>query len=191
MATDLPERHNLENGLLSVPASVQDHRQGILNALVVLVMYGDYQSVQSANVYRLVRAIQRELVVSLGEDYLCFVFRHFPQMQIHVHAQRAAEAAEAAAAQGKFWQMHDALFTYSQALESGYLVEYANDLGLDIPQFLRNISRQAHLDQINRDVESGLQNGVTAAPALFINNVRYINSWRFDRLLAAIFAAGH
>ena len=191
MATDLPESDEPGDGLLSVPASAQDHRQGVLSALVVLVMYGDYQSTQSANVYRLIRAIHQQIMASLGEDYLCFVFRHFPQMQIHVHAQRAAEAAEAAAAQGQFWQMHDALFTHSRALGDGYLVEYANDLELDIPRFLRDVSRQTYLDQINRDIESGLQSGVTATPALFINSVRYTDIWGFDRLIAAIFAAGH
>lgn len=191
MATDLPERDDLEDGLLSVPASAQDHRQGALNAPVVLVMYGDYQSTQSANVYRLIKAMQQQLMASLGEAYLCFVFRHFPQMQAHVHAQRAAEAAEAAATQGQFWQMHDALFTHSQALGDGYLVEYANNLGLNIPQFLRDISTQTHLDQINQDIESGLQSGVTAAPALFINSVQYTDIWGFDRLISAVFAAGH
>ena len=68
---------------LSVPPSIQDHRQGVLDATVVLVMYGDYQSSQSADVYRLIKVIQRQLDVSLGKNYLCFIFRHFPQCQIH------------------------------------------------------------------------------------------------------------
>lgn len=97
---------------LSVPPSTQDHKQGVLNAAVVLVLYGDYQDSQSADVYRLVKVIQRQLSVSLGENYLCLIFRHFPQRQIHAQAHHAAEASEAAAVQGQFWQMHDILFNH-------------------------------------------------------------------------------
>ena len=116
---------------LFVPPSTQDHIKGMLNAIIVLVMYGDYKCSQSANVYRLIKVIERQLSVSLGENYLCFIFRHFPQIEIHSHAQRAAEAAQAAAVQGQFWQMYEMLFTDQQKLGNGYLVEYANNLGLD------------------------------------------------------------
>ncbi|HEY9640975.1 MAG TPA: thioredoxin domain-containing protein [Coleofasciculaceae cyanobacterium] len=112
---------------LSVLPSTQDHRQGALDATVILVMYGDYQSSQSAKVYRLIKVIQRQPSVSLGKNYLCFIFRHFPQRQIHAQAQHAAEAAEAAAAQAQFWQMHKILFLHQQELKNGDLVEYAND----------------------------------------------------------------
>ncbi len=180
---------NWNGSLLSVPPSTRDHRQGVLNAAVVLVMYGDYQHPQSGDVYRLVKAIQQQLSVSLGADYLCFIFRHFPQRQIHPHAQHAAEAAEAAAAQGQFWQMHEMLFTRQQALENGHLVEYANDLGLDIPCFLQHLSKQVHVDHINEDIKSGQQSGVVASPALFINGVCYIDRWNVVQLMAAIFSA--
>jgi protein-disulfide isomerase len=126
--------------------------------------------------------------VSLGENYLCFIFRHFPQIQIHPHAQHAAEAAEAAAAQGQFWPMHDMLFTHSQKLGNGYLVEYANNLGLDISHFLQDISKQVHVDRINQDLERGHNSGVTAAPALFINGVRYADRWNVKQLMSAIIA---
>jgi len=88
--------------------------QGVLSAKVVLVMYGDYQCSRSADVYKLIKGIKQELSASLGEDYLCFIFRHFPQIQIHPHAQRAAQAAEAAV-QGQFWSMHDTLFIHQQS----------------------------------------------------------------------------
>lgn len=163
----------------------------MLSAKVVLVMYGDYQDPRSADVYKVIKAIERELSAAFGEDYLCLIFRHFPQTQIHPHAQRAAQAAEAAAAQGKFWSMHDTLFAHQQRLENGYLVEYANDLGLDFPQFLKELSKQVHVDRINEDIESGLQSGVTAAPALFINNIRYTGRWKMTELMTAIVAASH
>jgi protein-disulfide isomerase len=175
-----------DDSSLLIPPSSQDHIQGVLNATVVLVMYGDYQGSQSADVYRLIKVIQRQLNVSLGESYLCFVFRHFPQLHIHAHAQHAAETAEAAAAQGQFWQMHDLLSTHSQELGNGYLVEYANHLGLDISRFLQDLSKQVHVDRINKDIESGLQSGVTTAPVLFINGTRYRDRWNLEQLMMAM-----
>lgn len=171
---------------LLVPPSTQDWMQGVLSAKVVLVMYGDYQDLRSADVYKLIKALKRELSAAFGEDYLCFIFRHFPQAQIHPQAQRAAQAAEAAAAQGQFWSMHDTLFAHQQKLENGYLVEYANNLGLDIPQFLKELFKQVHLDRINQDIESGIRSGVTDAPALFINKIRYTGRWRMTELMTAI-----
>jgi protein-disulfide isomerase len=165
--------------------------QGVLSAKVVLVMYGDYQDPRSADVYKLIKAIKRELSAVFGEDDLCFIFRHFPQAQIHSHTQRTAQAAEAAAAQGQFWSMHDALFAHQQKLENGYLVEYANDLGLDIPQFLKELSKQVHIDRINEDIESGCKSGVTTTPALFINNIRYTGRWKMTELMTAIVTASH
>ena len=176
---------------LLVPPSAQDWIQGVLSAKVVLVMYGDYQCSRSANVYKMIKAIKRELSAAFGEDYLCFIFRHFPQTQIYPHAQRAAQAAEAAAAQGKFWLMSDTLLDHQQRLENGYLVEYANDLGLDIPQFLKELSKQVHVARINEDIEGGIQSGVTTAPALFINGIRYTERWNTTELMAAMIAANH
>lgn len=176
---------------LLVPPSTQDWIQGVLSAKVVLVMYGDYQCPRSADVYKLIKTIRRELSAAFGEDYLCFIFRHFPQIQIHPQAQRAAQVAEAAAAQGKFWLMSDTLFDHQQRLENGYLVEYANDLGLDIPQFLKELSKQVHVDRINEDIEGGIQSGVTTTPALFINGIRYTGHWNTTELMAAMIAASH
>ncbi|WP_313954956.1 DsbA family protein [Nostoc sp. FACHB-145] len=170
-------------------ASTKDHIKGALNATVMLVMYGDYECSQSAEVYRLIKVIVQQLSVSLGENYLCFIFRHFPQIEIHPHAQRAAEAAEAAAVQGQFWTMHEMLFSHQQELGNGYLVEYANNLGLDISQFLQDISKKVYIDAVNEDIESGLHSGVTAAPALFINGIRYLDRWTVEQIMAAIVAA--
>lgn len=176
---------------LSVPPSIQDHIQGVLNAIVVLVLYGDYQDSQSADVYRLIKVVQRQLNVSLGENYLCFIFRHFPQRQINAQAQYPAEAAEAAAAQGQFWQMHNTLFNHQQELSNGYLVEYASNLGLDVCQFLQDLAGKVHVDRINQDIESGLQSAVTAAPALFVNSIRYVDRWNIEQLMAAIVTVNH
>ena len=183
--------YDRDRNSLFVSPSSQDCLQGMLNASVVLVMYGDYECSQSADVYRLIKVIQQRLNADFGDNYLCFIFRHFPQIQIHPHAQHAAEASEAAAAQGQFWQMHDMLCTHSQELGNGYLVEYANNLGLDISRFLHDLSKQVHVDRIDKDIESGLQSGVTTAPALFINGIRYRDRWNIDRLIAAIVNLNH
>ncbi|MBW4444864.1 MAG: DsbA family protein [Plectolyngbya sp. WJT66-NPBG17] len=181
--------HNRDYNFLFVPPSVRDHIQGVLNAAVVLVMYADYECFQSANMYRLIKAAQQQLRVSFRENDLCFIFRHFPQVQIHPHAQRAAEAAEAAATQSQFWQMHEMLFIHQQALGNGYLVEYANDLELNMSRFLQDLSNQVHIDRIKQDIESGHQSGVEAAPALFINGIRYYDRWNVEQLMTAIINA--
>lgn len=170
-----------ERNRLSVPPSERDRIQGTLDASVVLVKYGDYQSPDCGESYRIIKAIQQQLGNRLG-----FVFRHFPQTSLHSQALKAAEAAEAAAAQGKFWQMHDTLFEHQEALDNGYLVEYANDLGLDMPQFLQAMWRHVYADRINEDIESGLHSGVTTTPTLFINGIRYNDTWNVKSVLAAI-----
>ena len=165
---------------LLVPISEQDHIQGLVSASVALVEYGDYQCPICGEAHQLIKALQQQV------NDLCFVFRHFPQSQIHPYAQRAAEAAASAATQGQFWQMHDILFIHQQELGNDRLVEYANNLGLDIPQFLQDISSKVHIDRINQDIESGLNSGVKVAPALFINGIRYTSLWNIEQLMAAI-----
>jgi protein-disulfide isomerase len=165
---------------LLVPISEQDHIQGLVSASVALVEYGDYQCPICGEAHQLIKALQQQV------NDLCFVFRHFPQPQIHPYAQRAAEAAASAAAQGQFWQMHNILFTHQQELGNDHLVEYANNLGLNIPQFLQGISSKVHINRINQDIESGLHSGVEVAPALFINGIRYTSLWNIEQLMAAI-----
>ena len=185
---DAPSNHNQ----LVVPPSEQDHWQGSLNARVVLVEYGDYQCPQCGELYTSIKAIQRQLETTLfGRDSLCFVFRHFPQPHIHPQAQKAAAATEAAGAQGQFWEMYEILLEHQQELGNGYLAEYADRLGLNVPQFLRDIARGTYLDRINEDIEGGIQSGITAAPALFINNIRYTGRWKMTELMTAIVAASH
>ena len=175
---------------LFVPPSQRDRYQGILNASVVLVEYGNYQCPQCGELHRLIQRIQQHFAsVFPGENRICVVFRHFIENTLHPQAQKAAEVVEAAAAQSQFWQMHDLLFTHQQALGNGFLVEYADSLGLDISQFLQDISKQVHIDRINQDIKSGYQSGVTVAPALFINGIRYTERWNIERIMAAILAA--
>jgi protein-disulfide isomerase len=152
---DSPMETQSERDRLVVPPSDRDHRQGSLNACVVLVEYGDYQCPQCGELYASIKVIQRQLEAILSSrEALCFIFRHFPQPQIHPQAQKAAAATEAAAAQGQFWQMHEMLLNHQQELGNGYLAEYADNLGLDVTQFLRDIAQKVYVDRINADVEN-------------------------------------
>ncbi|MFN6473047.1 MAG: DsbA family protein [Nostoc sp. SerVER01] len=185
------------NRLVVLP-SQRDHYQGMLNAPVILVEYGNYQCLQFREMHQLIQTIVQDFNSRLSEkNSICVVFRHFIEHSIYPQAQKVAEAAEAAAAQGQFWQMHDIL-THQEELGNGYLVEYANDLGLDICQFLQDISKKVHVDRINQDIESGQQSGVVTAPALFINGIRYCvgeahrrHRWDMEQLTAAIIAASN
>ncbi|MBE8989841.1 MULTISPECIES: DsbA family protein [unclassified Nostoc] len=175
---------------LFVPPSERDRYQGMLNAPIVLVEYGNYQCLQSREMHQLIQAIVQDFNSRLTEkNSICVVFRYFIEHSIYPQAQKAAEAAEAAAAQGQFWQMHEMLLTHQEALGNGYLVEYANNLGLDISQFLQDIFKQVHVDRINQDIASGQQSGVVTAPALFINGIRYRHRWNMEQLMAAISTA--
>ncbi|MBD1852303.1 thioredoxin domain-containing protein [Leptolyngbya sp. FACHB-711] len=190
MNQDISAESAGDRQLLAVSPSERDHRQGSLNARVVLVEYGDYQCPKSGEIYALIKAIQEQLDSNLKENYLCFVFRHFPQPQLYPQSQKVAAAAEAAGAQGRFWQMSEMLWEHRQDLGDGYLVEYANNLGLNITQFLRDITREVYSDRIKEDIEGGRRSGVTRIPALFINSIRYQNALEFEPLFNAVIESG-
>ena len=158
-----------------------DHTKGAINAPVTLVEYGDYECPYTGRAYPIVKEIQK----CLG-DRLLFVFRNFPLTQIHPHAQHAAEAAEAAAMQGKFWEMHDYLFEHQQALDDDHLSRYASKLTLDVNRFNRDMSKHTYAARIHQDLLSGEQSGVEGTPTFFINGVRYDESWDLETLLGAI-----
>lgn len=167
----------------------RDHIQGSQEASIVLIEYGDYESIVCGKAHRVIQSILQQLCqFALDQTQLCFVFRHFPQAT-HLHAQRAAEAAEAAAVQGQFWQMHNMLFEHQCALGNSDLVEYAYQLGLDIPQFLRDLSNGIYVDRIHQDLESGRLNGVSQPPTLFINGAWYQQGWTVESLSNAILQA--
>jgi protein-disulfide isomerase len=121
-----------------------------------------------------------------GDDKICFVFSNFPLNDIHPHAQRAAEAAEAAAAQDKFWQMHDYLFEYQKALDDGYLLEYAQKIGLDIHKFKDHVSRHVYAPSIEESLKGGIDSGVEGTPTFFIDGVRYEDLFDLKTLSEAL-----
>ena len=169
---------------LVVPVSERDHRQGPATAAVTLVQYGDYECPYTRQSTTVVRAIQQQL----GEQ-LRFVFRNFPLTQIHPHALHTALAAEAAAAQGKFWQMHDSIFYHQHTLQDADLEQLAEVVGLDRQQYARDMVDQRALARIQEDVEGGERSGVQGTPTFFINGVLYRGTWEQHTLLSALQAA--
>lgn len=129
-----------------------------------MMTYGDYQCPQCGQAHQAVERLRHVL-----GNQLCFIFRHFPRPDIHSQSQKAAAIAEAAGSQGKFWEMHDKLFANQQALDDASLVAYADELGLDISQFLQEIGGHAHHSQIQANVESAQQQGVQETPTVFIS----------------------
>jgi protein-disulfide isomerase len=169
---------------LAVPVSERDHIRGPSNAPVTLVEYGDYECPYCGQAYAIVKQLQQEL-----GDQVRFVFRNFPLPEIHPHAEHAAEAAEAAADQGKFWNMHDHLFEHQSALDFEHLADYARILSLNEEEFEQDLEDHAESRRVRDDVRGGLESGVEGTPTFFINGVRYDGSYDLNSLRAAILNA--
>src|SRR5258705_3899159 len=166
---------------LSLPVGERGHILGPEDAPVTLVEYGDYECPYCGAAHVILKEIRKVM----GDD-LQYVFRHFPLTQIHPHAEAAAEAAEAAGAQGHFWEMHDLLFANEQTVDPWHLVEFAERLGLDTMRFTRELQTHAHHERVREDFASGVRSGVNGTPGFFINGYRYDGSWEFGPLLEAL-----
>jgi protein-disulfide isomerase len=136
-----------------------------------LLIFGDYECPYTRIVYRSVQFLEAD-----GVPFR-FVFRHFPLVEIHPHALAAAEASEAAAAQARFWPMHDLLFRRQKALESADLERYANEIGPDAERFRRELEAHVHLDRVEVDRSSALASGATGTPTIFVDGLRYLGSF--------------
>jgi protein-disulfide isomerase len=170
------------NTVLALPISAdRDHIRGPQNAPVTLLEYGDYQCPYCGAAHPIVDAVQREL----GDD-MRFVFRHFPLTTMHPFAELAAEAAEAAAAQGSFWQMHDTLYVNQTRLEPSALLVYAEAIGLDVQRFTLDLQTHSHAPKVREDFLSGVRSGVNGTPSFFINGRRHDGAWDYEDLLAAV-----
>ena len=166
---------------LILPVSRRDHVKGPRSAPVMLLEYGDYECPYCGLAYSFVQDLEQ----SLG-DLVCFAFRNWPLVTVHHHSEHAAEAAEAAASQGKFWEMHHCLFGHQQALHDEDLVECAKGIGLDVPMFTREMTAHRYADRVREDFLSGVRSGVNGTPAFFINGARYQGSLNLRSLLSAI-----
>jgi len=141
-----------------------DHVRGSVSASLLLMTYGSYPCPRSSEAHTAVQKLRE----SLGH-HLCFVYRHFPQDDRYPRAFVAAEAAEAAGAQDKFWEMHDKLFDNSTALDDASIVEYADDVGVEIPTFLREISAHEYAERVQTDIDQGAEDGIQKTPTFFIS----------------------
>jgi protein-disulfide isomerase len=169
---------------LTPPVNQHDHRRGVLSAPIKLCEFGDYECPFCGQAYPVVKALEE----SLG-DRLCFVFRNFPIVSSHPHALQAAEAAEAAGAQGRFWEMHDLLYENQDALGIDDLLEYAAALDLDLDRFTDDLRTHRYVPKIRADLKSGALSGVNGTPTFFINGHRHDGSFDFESLYAACVAA--
>ena len=167
---------------LKSPVTDQDHVAGPASAAVTLVEYGNFECLQCGGAYRSLKQIRNILA-----DELRLVFRNFPMVQTHPRSLRAAEAAEAAAAQGKFWQMHDQLFTHQKALEDRDLIRYAKRAGLDSERFARDLAENVFLPKVQYAYEQSLfDEHVTGTPTIYLNEIRYTGAIDVESLLEAI-----
>jgi len=159
----------------------RDHIQGPADAAVTLVEYGDYECPYCGAAYPIIKEVQARM-----GDRLRFVFRNFPIATSHPHAEQAAEAAEAAAIQGSFWQMHDLLYENQRNLGDADLHAHAEKLGLDVAQFDKELSEHVHAPRVREDFMSGVRSGVNGTPTFYINGERHDDSYDFETLLLAL-----
>ncbi len=158
---------------LTVPVGVRDHSIGPTDALVTVVSYGDYQCPDCHRRHREVQKLIDELSSSVR-----FVHRHFPLIKVHPNALRAAEAAEAAAAQDKFWEMHRYLYTDPDKLEERHLRHYASAIGLDLKRFNQEMEASQYRDKILKDYYQSMIDGISGTPTTFINGELYAMTGR-------------
>ena len=169
---------------LAIPASSHDHGQGPVDAPLTLLQYGDLQCPHCALLYPRLIEIAHEL-----RDSLRLVFRHFPLGDVHPQGQRAAEAAEAAASQGMFWEMVSMLYENHEHLDDASLIRYARKLKLDMRPFKKELSSGIHSVRVRSDFLGGVRSGVRGTPTLFINGEHYEGMLEFDALVGALLKA--
>jgi protein-disulfide isomerase len=166
---------------LAVPVAPDDHAQGPPDAPITLVEYGDYECPDCLNAQPLIAALQRQL-----GNKLRVIFRHFPMYSIHPRASAAAQAAEAAAAQGRFWDMHESLFRHQKELATLDLTHLALRLGFDVYAFERDMGSETRARRVRRHYDGGAQSGVQGTPTFFLNGCRYRGPAELEPILAAI-----
>jgi protein-disulfide isomerase len=166
---------------LSVPVSDKDHRQGDPDAACTLVEYGDYQCPSCGHAYPIVKRVQRHF----GKRLL-FVFRNFPLTEMHPYAEPAAETAEFADAQHKFWEMHDLLYENQDRLDDALLFQLAEQLQLDPEKLRQALASKEFEPRVRTDFRGGVRSGVNGTPTFFINGQRHDGAYDFASLVEAI-----
>jgi protein-disulfide isomerase len=157
-------------GTIPVLDADRDHIRGAPGGRVTLVEYGDFQCPYCGDAYPVVRELLERF------DWLRFAFRHMPLADLHPRAPAAAEAAEAAAGQGRFWDMHDRLFENQHALTDDDLRDHAAALGLDLERFDRELREGVHSARVQEDFDSGARSGIPSTPRFFVNGAMHLGS---------------
>ncbi len=166
---------------LIMPVGRRDHSLGDATDPITLVEYGSYDCSHCAKTERIVEDLRRRL-----NGNLRFVYRHFPRVRLNSVSRRAAEAAEAASEQGRFWEMHRLLLEHTYDLSEGTIGLCAARVGLDMPRFLSDLQTGLYADRVREDFDSGLRSRVNGTPTFYINGVRHDDYWDFDTLLTAM-----
>jgi protein-disulfide isomerase len=159
----------------------RDHIRGAKKAPITLVEYGDFECPHCGAAYPIVEAVRQR-----RGPQLRFVYRHFPLASAHPRAEAAAQAAEAAGTQGRFWEMHDMLFEHQDALEDRDLLAYAETINLDLGRFVKELAAGTHVARVREDFTSGVRSGVNGTPTFFINGVRYDGPRDVESMVAAL-----
>ena len=162
----------MSDGELWPPVGENDHVAGSPAARLTLVEYGDFQCPYCGMAYPILERIRRRM----GDD-LRFVFRNFPLKQIHPEAEHAAEAAEAAGAQGRFWEMHAKLFENQHDLDDASLLRYAEEIDADAAAVARELAAGTYEKRVRDHFRSGVRSGVNGTPTFFVNGRRYDGTW--------------
>lgn len=166
---------------LTPPVNENDHVLGPPDAPVTLVEYGDYQCPYCRAAYYFLQDVFR----NMGDD-LRFVFRNMPLSQVHPMAEIAAEAAEAAGAQGQFWKYHDGLYEHQPELSPALFTALADAIGLDLERFADDLRHHRFRDKVKADFMSAVRSGAAGTPTFFINGERYVGAYDADSLTAAL-----
>jgi len=169
---------------LKLPVGPNDHIRGNPNAPVTLVEYGDYECPFCGQAHDVVLEVLRRM-----SDRVRLVFRNFPIPEVHPHALQAAQTAEAAGAQGKFWPMLDLLFENQDALAPDDLLRYADMLDIDTQRFTRELETGVHLEKVRTDFRSGVRSGANGTPTFFIDEFRFDAAPDAETLTAAVMLA--
>jgi protein-disulfide isomerase len=164
-----------EHVRLSIPVGPDDHSRGPLDAKLTVVEYGDYQCPYCGQAYSIVEQLRSEF-----SDSMRLIFRNLPLVDVHPHAEAAAEMAEAIGLQGKFWEIHDALYENQKDLSDAALSRYAEQVGADVTTAMNAIADGGPRQRVEADFEGAIRSGANGTPGFFVNGVRYDGSWQFE-----------
>jgi protein-disulfide isomerase len=170
-----------EEARLTQPVSEKDHCRGPADAPVTLVEYGDFECPYCGAAYPILKKLEQ-----VAGDLVRVVFRNFPLTNLHPHAQQAAEAAESAGDQGKFWEMHDLIFEHQHFLDRTDLESYAERAGVEMVRFREDLDTRRWAPRVREHFRSGVVSGANGTPTFFVNGLRHDGGYQLEELLRVV-----